>query len=126
MHEIGDAVYWADTDGVVNTDDAAAGILEAAEEVGRKYLDPTVYRSIRSPRYRAILDKIADRPCLEGFRKHDAEKHLNEHEKKVFDNFLHKMTQLGVIEADRDGDRGSYRFVNPLFHAYIGMQRRSL
>ena len=47
---------------------------------------------------------------------------LNDDEKRVFDNFLRKMTQLGVIEADRDSGRGAYRFVNSLFLTYLRMQ----
>jgi len=121
MHEVGDAVYWTDSDGVVDAKDAFAGVKRAAEEVGRKYLDPIVYRAIRSPRYRAILAKIA-KPFNEEFRKQEMEKKLDEHERKVFDNFLRKMTQLGVIEADRDEGRGAYRFVNMLYPHYIRMQ----
>jgi len=125
MHEVGDAVYWTDSDGVVVVDDALTGMYKAAEEVGRKYLDPTVFRAVRSPRYRVILDKIAHTEWMgEEFHKQDIEKQLNEHEKNVFGNFLRKMTQLGVIEADRDSGRGTYRFVNALYPIYIRMQSK--
>ena len=77
---------------------------------------------MRSDRYRAILDKIAK--LGNDFHKQDMEKQLNEHEKKVFDNFLRKMAQLGVIEVDRDGGRGTYRFVNALYPIYIRMQSK--
>jgi hypothetical protein len=121
VHEVGDAVYWMDSDGFVDCKDTRKGCNKAAEEVGRKYLDPTVYRAIRSDRYRAILNKIA-KPFNEEFNKQDMEKQLDEREKRVFDNFLRKMTQLGVIEVDRDGGRGKYRFVNALYPLYIRMQ----
>jgi len=120
MHEIGDAVYWTDNDGIIDGSDAMQGIRKAAEEVGRKYLDPMFYRAIRSPRYRAILDKVAQ--LGNEFHKQDVENRLETHEKKVFNNFLRKMTQLGVIEIDRDEGRGAYRFVNTLYPLYIRMQ----
>jgi AAA ATPase domain len=121
MQEVGNAVYSTDDDGIVDDSDAFEGIRKAAEEVGRKYLDPIVYRAVRSARYRAILDKTAQSFAGE-FDKQHLETLLNEDEKRVFDNFLRKMTQLGVIEADRDSGRGAYRFVNSLFHTYVRMQ----
>ena len=121
MQEVGNAVYAADDDGIVDGKDALEGIRKAAEEVGQKYLDPIVYRAIRSPRYRAILDKTAQSFAGE-FDKQHMETLLNEDEKRVFDNFLRKMTQLDVIEANRDSGRGAYRFVNSLFLTYVRMQ----
>ncbi|MCD4727110.1 MAG: hypothetical protein K8R46_05590, partial [Pirellulales bacterium] len=125
MHEVGNAVYSTDDDNIVDGKDALEGIRKAAEEVGRKYLDPIVYRSIRSPRYRAILDKTA-RSFGGEFCIQDMETLLNENEKLVFHNFLRKMTQLGVIELDIDEGRGAYRFVNSLFLTYIRMQSKNV
>ena len=39
IHEVGDAVYWEDSDSRIDRDDAIKGIFHAAETVGRKYLD---------------------------------------------------------------------------------------
>ncbi|MCH8854432.1 MAG: ATP-binding protein, partial [Planctomycetes bacterium] len=58
-HEIGDAVFKIDRDGVIDREDALKGIIEAADIVGRKYLEPQVFQLIRSPRYRAILRRFA-------------------------------------------------------------------
>ena len=55
MQEIGDATFWADSDGEVTRRDAVSSISGAAINVGRKYLDPSIYRTIRSDRYRARL-----------------------------------------------------------------------
>ncbi|RLA94651.1 MAG: hypothetical protein DRG83_19480 [Deltaproteobacteria bacterium] len=121
MHEIGDATFWIDIDGVINEKDALKGIIRAAENVGQKYLDPRVYRVIRSERYKSILRKLGDPPS-QSFRKKDIEKRLNEEEKKVFHNFLRRMRELGVIESDIERARGAYKFVNAIYPVYIWME----
>ena len=122
MHEIGDATFWADADGVINEKDAIRGVLTAAENVGEKYLDPKVYRAIRSPRYRAILRKLGVVSLSRNFKKSDVEARLNESEKKVFHNFLRRMRELGVIEKDMERGLGAYRFVNEIYPIYIRME----
>ena len=123
MHEIGDATFWIDTDGKIDTEDAYKGILEAARRVGQKYLDPKVYRAIRSKRYMSILSKLGEMPDSRTFKKKDIEGKLNDNERKVFHNFLRKLRELGVIEADVEDERGSYRFVNELYPVCIRMER---
>ncbi|MGW8256271.1 MAG: AAA family ATPase [Thermoguttaceae bacterium] len=125
MHEVGDAVFWADEDWAIDENDFFEGLQNAVKEVGKKYLDPIVYRAIRSKRYRTILDKIAARAPIQEFRKQYVEKLLDERERKVFNNFLNKMRKIGVIEIDADQGRGAYRFVNPLYPLYIRMQSKS-
>jgi hypothetical protein len=122
MHEIGDATFWGDTDGVIDTEDALEGILTAAEKVGKKYLDPKVYRAIRSEPYRSILRKLGEIPIARSFRKKDVEAMLNESEKRVFHNFLRRIRELGVIETDMEKGLGAYRFVNEIYPIYIGME----
>jgi hypothetical protein len=125
MHEVGDATYWADDDNHIDVRDVILGIFQAADQVGKKYLDPKVYRAIRSERYRTILSKLV-RPLLtenfDQFDRREVESRLEGEEKKVFHNFLRKMRELGVIEVDRERPRGAYRFVNPMFPVYIIMQ----
>lgn len=122
MHEIGDATFWEDRDGTVDKEDAIKGILTAAEKVGQKYLDPKVYRAIRSERYRSILRKLGEIPISRNFTKKAVEAKLNESEKKVFHNFLKRIKELGVIEVDIEKERGSYRFVNEIYPIYMGME----
>ena len=124
MHEIGDAVFWSDDDGIISEDDASSGIIDAAERIGKKYLDPKIYRAIRSEQYRSILRRLGERP-LNRFLKSEIESKLNEKEKKVFNNFLRKMRELGIIVADIEGGRGSYKFVNELYPVYIGMESQN-
>jgi hypothetical protein len=125
MHEIGDAVFWADSDGNIDQKDVAEGIAEAANRIGRKYLDPTFFNAVRSPRYKAIIRTIGKRLQFE-FSKADIEKELKETEKKVIHNFLQKMKQLGIISQPSDLPRGQYRFVNRLYPLYLYMEAISV
>jgi hypothetical protein len=122
MHEIGDATFWIDADWLIDEKDALQGVITAAGKVGEKYLDPKVYRAIRSPRYRSILRKLGEIPLSRNFKKRDVEASLNESEKKVFHNFLRRIRELGVIEADIEQGVGAYRFVNEIYPIYIWME----
>ena len=126
MHEIGDATFWENTDNIVDEKDALQGIVVAAENVGRKYLDPKVYRAIRSDAYRSILKKLAKTPLSRYFTKKDIEDRLDDNEKKVFHNFLRKFRELGIIESDVEKGRGSYQFVNEIYPVYIWMESGNL
>ncbi|GAI66280.1 unnamed protein product, partial [marine sediment metagenome] len=124
MHEIGDATFWIDTDGIIDKKDTLQGILTAAENVGQKYLVPKVYKSIRSPLYRSILRKFRDGEKLHprNFKKKEVEARLTDREKKVFPDFLRRMKKLGVVEVDIEGGAGAYRFVNEIYPVYIWME----
>ncbi len=124
LHEIGDAVFWNVTDDIVTEKIAVQGVLEAADRIGKKYLDPKVYRAIRSERYRSILRKIGE-DIKTGFHKNDILKKLKEKEQKVFDNFLKRMIDLGIIIKDIETGRGHYKFVNDLYSIYIWLESKS-
>lgn len=124
MHEIGDAAFWTHKDGIIDEEDAIQGVLTAAEKVGEKYLDPKVYRAIRSARYRSILRKLGEIPLSRNFKKRDVEARLNESEKRVFHNFLRRIRELGVIETDIEKERGAYRFVNEIYPLCIWMESK--
>lgn len=118
-HEIGDAVFSAAHESPVSETDANSGVLAAADIVGRRYLDPIVYSSIRSLRYRAILRRMAGELSYEQFTRAQIRESLPEEEKSVFDNFLTKMKKLGVIEEDPEAGRGCYRFSTLLHYLYF-------
>lgn len=122
MHEIGDATFWGDEDGVVDMDDAARGVMNAAEKVGQKYLDPKVYRAIRSESYRSILRKLGRILGGRHFKKKEVAAKLDDREKRVFDNFLNRMRKLGVIEPDVERGKGAYNFINEIYPLYITME----
>lgn len=121
MHEIGDAAFWNLEDNTVTTKIAIKGVVEAADRIGKKYLDPKVYRTVRSERYRTILRKIGE-DIEPAFHKRDILKKLTEKEQKVFDNFLKRMIDLGIIAKDIEKGRGHYIFVNPLYFIYIWLE----
>ena len=121
-HEIGDAAFSADTDNVIDREDALSGVVAAADIVGRRYVDPVVYKSIRSSRYRTILGRIASELGHPRFTRSGVLDSLAADERKVFDNFLTKMKGLGVIVEDADGERGSYRFSNLLHYLYLKLE----
>jgi len=123
MHEVGDAVFWVTKDNTVTLEDADKGIRNAAESIGRKYLDPRVYRAIRSPRYFSILRKLGgQQPIRSVFTKRELEAALTADERKVLSNFLQKMRGLQVIEQDPEAGRGCYRFTNEMYPVYIYME----
>jgi len=122
MHEIGDATFWRDSDGFIDRLDALSGVIAAAEKVGEKYLDPKVYRAIRSERYKSILRTLGHIHIGRSFEKKTVEASLNESDKKVFHNFLKRIRDLGVIEPDTEKGRGTYRFVNEIYPLYIMME----
>jgi len=119
MQEIGDAVFWFDNDGKISHDDAANGVLNAADKVGEKYLTPTVFNALKSEKYRSILRLFGRMRIGTHFTKSEIEEHLNEKEKKVLHNFLSKMKKLEVIQSDFEGGLGTYQFTNELYHLYI-------
>lgn len=119
MHEIGDAIFWIDEDGIVKDDDVGEGVISAAKSIGKKYLDPLVYRAIRSEKYRSILRKLG---VTTSFKKNEIVAKLTKEEKAVFDNFLRTMRARGVIMIDQEADRGTYKFVNDIYPVYIFME----
>lgn len=121
-HEIGDAVFKVDHDKHIDTNDTTRGIINAAEIVGRKHLEPKVFQAICSKKYRTILRKVATGPFGNEFQRSKVLGHLNKGEQKVFDNFLNRMTELGVIVRSSEKGRGWYRFDNLLHYTYFNME----
>jgi len=122
MHEIGDATFWLDTDGIIDAKDAVQGIWRAADQIGQKYLEPTFYSSIRSEKYLSILMKWGGLPVSPHFSKHEVETRLDAEERLVFDNLLTKMKKVGVVEPDPEGGRGDWRFANWMYPIYITIE----
>jgi hypothetical protein len=117
MHLLGDNAFWTDNDGVISAEDAADALVNAAEDVGRKYVDQQVYRALRSKDYQSILKKIAHKGIASSFTKREIEKGLTETEKKKLNNFLQRMKKLNVL---RSGDAsGEYVFNMRMVQLYI-------
>lgn len=120
MHEVGDAIFWTDTDGHIDENDARGGLLEAAENVGKKYLDPQVYKAIGSETYRSILRKIGRLPLGTKFQRKEILAKMTDEERRTFDNFLQRIKKLGIISETEI--RGEYRFVNQPYHLYVMLE----
>ncbi|MCX6842697.1 MAG: ATP-binding protein [candidate division WOR-3 bacterium] len=117
MHTIGDEVFWADRDSVVDLPDATAGVIGAAREIGRKFVDAQVYQALMSKDYRSILEKLGRAQFDIAFKKADIEQGLTPTEQGKFDNFLQRMKRLQVL---RSGDaKGEYVFCSRIVRLYI-------
>ena len=77
MQLIGEAGYWLDNDDHIDPVEATDAVFDAAEEVGKRYVDQQVLNALRSPDYRSILKKIGSRGASEmTFSKLEVEKGL--------------------------------------------------
>ena len=125
MHEVGDAVFWQDSDGQIDLSDARQGITEAARNVGRKYIGAQVSNVLRNKTYSSILLRMGKKlPIGATFKRQELLKqNASEKERKNLDNFLNKIKKLGIM---KDADvRGEYTFVNPLYHLYIWYEAKN-
>ena len=117
MHLVGDNAFWIDKDSVIDHEDALQAVIGAAEEVGKKYVDQQVYKTLRSPDYHAILSKLARLGLEPRFTRKQLEQGLTEKERRKLDNFLRRMRDLNVI---RQGDgRGEYVFNMRMVQLYL-------
>ncbi|MDR3222599.1 MAG: hypothetical protein LBT66_02505 [Methanobrevibacter sp.] len=66
MQEIGDGIFWFNTDNIIDEKDALKGIIRAGREIGLKYLQPALDNSIRSESYLSIFRTLGN-----DFNKHD-------------------------------------------------------
>lgn len=100
MHLVGNEAYWRDEDGVIDENDAVFAVIEAADQIGKKFVDQQVYKALRSEDYRSILAKIAKLdPNDMSFTKAQVASGLTDVEKRKFNNFLQKMKKLSVIRS---------------------------
>lgn len=122
MHSIGEAAFWAEQDGVVDDKDVTRAVIAAADDIGKKFVDQQVLKTVRSKLYLSTLEKIAEIDPIElTFKKSDVVPLLTQEEKKTFDNFLQKMKQLGVIRSGVG--QGEYAFVVRMVRVYLWLQR---
>ncbi len=124
MHEVGDSVFWQDTDNHINESDAKQGITEAARNVGKKYINPQISKVLRNKTYSSILWRVGKKlPLGATFKRQELLKKVPEKEQKNLDNFLRRIKKLGIV--DDSEVRGEYRFVNPLYHLYIWYEAKN-
>ena len=121
MHIVGDSAFWINADDVIDKSDAMRGVLEAADEVGKKFVDQQVLTALRSPAYHSILTKIAQVDFnATHFTRAEVSTDLTEDERKKLDNFLRKMVQLNVIHKGEV--QGEYIFNLALVRMYLWLR----
>ena len=120
-HEIGDAVWHSARAQTIEHHEVVRGVVRAAEIIGRKLLEPQIFRAIQSDRYRSILRKMADEPSRMRFHRGELAARLTQEERRVLDNFLRRMRNLGALQIDPEV-RGGYRFPNRLHALYFWME----
>ncbi|MDR0912667.1 MAG: ATP-binding protein [Methanobrevibacter sp.] len=125
MQEIGDGVFWVNTDKCIDYNDALKGIIRAGNEIGFKYLERDLDSSIRSDKYLDIFNKLGlnfftqDLEKDYSFRKSDIAHLLTEKEEKVFGHFLKRARDLKIIEYKGAKRSGHYTFTNNLYPIYF-------
>jgi hypothetical protein len=121
MHLIGDAAFWRTSGSQIDSKTAELAVSDAAEELGKKFIDYQVYQALRSPDYHTILAKIAQKNSLselsDSFLKKSIEQELSTREKTKFTNFLQRMKHLGVLRSG--SARGEYVFTSRMTQLYI-------
>jgi len=122
MHEIGAVTYNHDDDDYISPNDALQGVLKAAEIIGEKYIEPTVMKAVRSVKYRQILHRIVKDNPTRTFQRQDILRKLPEEQKKVFDNFIRRMIQLGVVRIREEAGPGHYEFTSELYTLFFWIQ----
>jgi AAA+ ATPase superfamily predicted ATPase len=121
MHEVGDAVFLRDNDGIIDNSDCLGGILNASYDIGKRYIDEQIIKELQSETYMEILKKIAKHKFKPTFTRQDLLKLCHgketEKEKRGIDNFIRRLKKLEmIVEADT---RGKYKFVNLLYPIYL-------
>lgn len=119
MHEIGDAAYFLDKDGEITHEDAIHAIMQAKDEIGRKYVEPEVYDTLKSRTYHSILSKLGQLNKVE-FTKDELAARLSDDEAKKLNAFLQKMKKLNVLKSGEA--KGEYAFNIRMVQVYIWLK----
>ncbi|MCL2157319.1 MAG: ATP-binding protein [Methanobrevibacter sp.] len=116
MQEIGDSVFWEDKDNFISDDDVNKGIIEAGLRIGKKFFEPIIDKSIISPRYKSILEKMGKNAEVHFKKKEFEDSLLDEEETRAFPDFLKKARDLNILETD---GIGNYKFLNVMYPLYL-------
>ncbi len=122
LQEVADAAFKRTESDQIGVVEAAEGIVDAAQTIGRKYIKPEVLDAIQSSKYRSILSRVASLTTGESFARQEVLNLLDSSERKVFDNFVRRMRELDVLAQD---ERGVYRFKNELNRLYYMLAVRA-
>ena len=125
-HEIGDAVWQIAKDNTITKDDCWRGVIDAADSIGKRFIEKSVIQALQSKKYRSILRKIAKNISLVEFefsrKKLLFWETFTPTERKSLDNFLRRMMNLGGIMPVKNGERGIYRFPTHIHRIYFWIE----
>ncbi|MDP8242981.1 MAG: ATP-binding protein [Candidatus Hinthialibacter antarcticus] len=124
MHEIGDAVFKHDNDGVISSEDVYLGSVDATQVIGKKYIESNVLSAVHSPKYKSILKRFSKREIAFAFTRQESLEKLNNEESKVFDNFIRRMKKLNVICQNNELGLGTYQFTSLPYYLYFTLHRK--
>ena len=117
-HEIGDAVWREAKHLEISFKEVNSGVVNAADIVGQRLLEPQVFSAIRNEKYRSMLRKLAGQPHAPlSFHRKELKELLTDSETKALDHFLRRMRKLGVIVNTQN--KGEYQFQNHLHALYF-------
>ncbi|MDR0913520.1 MAG: ATP-binding protein [Methanobrevibacter sp.] len=128
MQEIGNGTFYMTNSDIVRYDDALSGIMFAGDEIGKKYLQPLLDKSIRSSKYLNIFERISIDAISNNlneeyfFKKKDFSMNLDEKEVKVFTDFLSVARKLKILDYHGSKKSGYYKFTNNLYPIYLAIQ----
>ena len=116
MQQIGESVFWVCKENIITKDDATAGIINAAYEIGSKQIKPELDQ-IKTDNYEPILQFLVENK-MNNFKRSDVKDEMNISD-NVLSNFLSKMVELGILESTGHKHSGTYEFSNNLYYTYF-------
>jgi len=123
MHLVGEQAFWILEGDSLGRDDALKAVIEASREVGRRFVDQQVFRTLHSKDYKGILQKLCGIRFGLTFRKAELDALLTPTERAKLNSFLQKMKRLHVL---RSHQRGEWTFSEWLTRIYIDMMSPTL
>jgi hypothetical protein len=105
LHEISDAVYWCDSDGVM-----------AANNLGSKQFRHLLYQRIRNPVYRKFLFQLAKLSPQTTITTVLLNKIFFRYKREKISSFIKRMVSLGVLQRTKGR---TYQFSSQLLRLYL-------
>lgn len=124
MQLVGNCVFWTAKGTKVSDQDAFDGIVAAAADFGKRFVERQVLDLVQSRDYRTILDKLTRQlgPGNLAFVKKELEANLTASERRKLSNFLQKMKKLNVIASGPV--RGEYVFQIRMVQTYLWLRAK--
>jgi predicted ATPase len=116
LHEISDAVYWCDSDGVIDKKDVIDGLIMAANNLGNKQFRHLLYQRIRNPVYRKFLFQLAKLSPQTAITTVLLNKIFFRYKREKISSFIKRMVSLGVLQRTKGR---TYQFSSQILRLYL-------